>query len=277
MPKKRVKMAIAYDFDGTLAPGNMQEHNFLPSIHMKPKQFWKDVNKEAKEHQADAVLVYMNLMLEKARANKIPITKKAFRKHGKNLRLFEGVKDWFGKINEYARAQGAKLEHYLISSGNTEIIMGTPIAGQFKRIYASKYIFDVNNCAQWPALAINYTTKTQFLFRINKGVEDINDNNAVNKYIEKDKRPIPFENIIFIGDGETDIPCFRLVKEQGGMSIAVYEKNKRGARKKAEEYSGIGRVDCALPADYSKQGKIFDAVCRRIDLMVARYKFDNIG
>lgn len=184
MPRKPWTMAIAYDFDGTLAPGNMQEHNFIPALGVKPKAFWAEVVAHARQHQADPILAYMNFMLLQARAKGIPVRREDFNRHGNGLKLFEGVEGWFGRLNRYGRARGVEVEHYLISSGNEEIFAGTSIAHEFKCVFASKFLYDEKGEAVWPALAINYTTKTQFLFRINKGALDITDNTKVNEFIE---------------------------------------------------------------------------------------------
>ncbi len=273
MIKKKVTMAIAYDFDGTLAPGNMQEHQFLPEIDIKPAAFWKEVNDTAKKHQADEVLVYMNLMLRKAAEHDAAVRKEDFKRRGENIQLFEGVAEWFSRINDYAKSKNVFLKHYLISSGNEEIFAGTKIKKYFEAVYASKYLFDANGVAQWPALAINYTTKTQYLFRINKGVKDISDNASVNRYVEPENRPVPFKNIVFIGDGTTDIPCFRLVKEQGGLSVAVYTPHKKGKSGKtaALKYHDEGRVHAVVPANYSEGSEMDKIIKARIDEVAARH------
>jgi len=268
-------MAIAYDFDGTLAPGNMQEHQFLPDIGLTPKAFWKEVKDVTHEQQADEVLVYMNLMLEKARG-RAPVRREDFKAQGKAITLFEGVVDWFDRITEYGRGRGVKIEHYLISSGNAEIFAGTPIASRFAKVYASKFLFDQNGVASWPALAVNYTTKTQYLFRINKGAHDLSDNAGVNKFVEKRDRPVPFENMVFIGDGSTDIPCFRLVREQGGLSVAVFKPSTKGARDKARQYLKDGRVHCAVPAVYTDDSEIDKVIKAQIDIIAARGGLANL-
>ena len=265
MARKHVPMAIAYDFDGTLAPGSMQEHQFLPDIGIKAKEFWKEVKNLTKEHQADEVSVYMNLMLHKAAAARVPVRKKDFKKQGGAIKLFKGVEEWFERITEYGRNKGVRIEHYLVSSGNAEIIAGTPIASKFAQVYASKFMFDENGVADWPALAVNYTTKTQYLFRINKGAHDLSDNSKVNEFVEKRDRPVPFENMVFIGDGSTDVPCFRLVKDQGGLSIAVFKPHTRGAQKVADKYKKDGRVHCVVPAIYTGGGKLDRVVKASID------------
>lgn len=276
MSKKHARIAIAYDFDGTLAPGNMQEHQFLPDIGMTPKKFWEEVKELAKQHQADEVLVYMNLMLKKASANNVAVRKNDFKKRGESITLFPGVEGWFDRINAYADGKAVKLQHVLISSGNEEIFAGTPIRKKFTQVYASKYMFDSNGVADWPALAINYTTKTQYLFRINKDVHDLSDNAAVNKVVPKRKRPVPFENIVFIGDGDTDIPCFRLVKDQGGLSIAVYTPSKKGSKDKAQKHVNDGRVHCAVPASYGEGSNLDRIIKAQIDAVAARNAFNGL-
>lgn len=276
MSKKKASMAIAYDFDGTLAPGNMQEHQFLPDIGMTPQAFWKEVNKMAEANQADEVLVYMNLMLRKAAAANVPVRREDFKERGRKIHLFDGVVDWFTRINDYARSKGVELKHYLVSSGNEEIFAGTAIAKRFEAVYASKYLFDANGVAQWPALAINYTTKTQFLFRINKGVKDISDNASVNKYVPKSERAVPFENMVFIGDGATDIPCFRLVKDQGGLSVAVYTPNKKGGKSKASAYLKDHRVHAVVPAAYTPDSELDKLVKAQIDVVASRHALNGL-
>ncbi|MDR0479819.1 MAG: haloacid dehalogenase-like hydrolase [Burkholderiaceae bacterium] len=276
MAGKKATMAIAYDFDGTLAPGNMQEHQFLPDIGMKPQDFWQEVRDTAQKNQADEVLVYMNLMLRKAAGSNVSVHKKDFKDRGKQVPLFAGVEEWFGRINKYAKSTGINLNHYLISSGNAEIFEGTAIAKYFEKVFASRYLFDANDVATWPALAINYTTKTQFLFRINKGVMDISDNAAVNKYIPKEDRPVPFENIVFIGDGTTDIPCFRLVKDLGGLSVAVYTPHQKGAKAKTDDYLRTGRIHVAVPAIYTENSELDKVIKAQIDAVASRHALNSI-
>ena len=263
MPKKLIPMAIAYDFDGTLAPGNMQEYDFIPALNMVSKAFWSSVNNLAKQHEMDQILAYMHMMLEEARKAKVAVRKSDFKQFGANITLFPGVADWFKRVNAYAKSRGVRLEHFVISSGIREMVEGTPIYREFKKVYASGFMFDHNGVACWPALAVNYTTKTQYLFRINKGSLDVHDNSVINKFVGKDKRPLPFENMIFIGDGETDIPCMRLVKDQGGHSIAVYNGSKRGVRKHADQLVTDGRATLAAPADF-QHGSTIDLCVKAI-------------
>ena len=262
--------AIAYDFDGTLAAGNMQEHQFIPDVGMSSRAFWKQVDDLQREQRADSILAYMQVMLKVAAACGVPVRREDFKKRGAGVTLFEGVQTWFARINAHGRKRGLKVMHYIVSSGNAEIIAGTPIARQFEHIYASRFMYDHHGVAFWPAQAINYTTKTQFLFRINKGVHDIHDDRSVNAFIPPQQRAVPFGSMVFIGDGLTDIPCFRLVKEQGGLSVAVYKPNTRGARSSARALIDDGRVHCAVPANYGPGSELDRIIKARIDEVAAR-------
>jgi len=275
--RKKPVVALAYDFDGTLAPGNMQEHSFLPDIGITPTKFWNESERLAVENEADGVLTYMNLMLEKAKMAHKPVKKENFKNHGKSIKLFEGVDKWFERINQYGTDLDLKIEHYIISSGLREMIEGTSIAHNFKKIYASSFKYDENGVAEWPALAINYTTKTQYLFRINKGVLDVSENKLVNEYVPMKERPIPFERIVFIGDGETDVPCFSLVKRQGGHSIAVFKPNTRGAKEKAEKLLTEGRINFIAPAKYTLNDEIDNMVKAILTKISADFSLENLG
>lgn len=277
MAKKTVTMAIAYDFDGTLAPGNMQEYDFVPKVGMTTADFWKETSAETEKHNADRILIYMKQMLDKAQAARVSVRREDFVTHGRSVRLFAGVTDWFRRINDYGKSRNITVEHYIISSGIKEMIEGTPIAGEFKAIYASSFVYDHNGVAVWPALAVNYTTKTQFLFRINKGVLNVYDDHKVNEYLPQDERPVPFENMVFVGDGETDIPCFRLVKELNGHSIAVFPPKKKGAKTKTDKLIAEGRVNFACAADYSEGSAIEGAIKAVIDKIAADSALKTLG
>jgi phosphoserine phosphatase len=275
MAKKHIPFVIAYDFDGTLSPGNMQEYDFVPALKIKPAAFWQEAKTIAQDQQADEILAYMRLMIEKAQASRVPVRKKDFADFGANIQLFPGVEEWFKRITAYGRAQGVKVEHFIISSGLREMIEGTSIYKHFTRVYASGFMYDHNGIAHWPALAVNYTTKTQYLFRINKGSLDVHDNSVINKFVEPSERPVPFSNMVFIGDGETDIPSMRLVKSQGGHSIAVYSKGKRGAREKAQKLVAEGRTNLSTTADYTENSAIDRAVKAMIDKAVSCRSIDE--
>jgi len=275
--RKLTSVAIAYDFDGTLSPGNMQDQSFIPDIGMSPREFWNVADQLAKRDKADGVLTYMNLMLKKAREKGVPVRRQDFNNHGKSIKLCKGVNTWFKRINDSGKELGLKVEHYIISSGLYEMIEGTSIAHEFKVIYASSFKYDPNDVAEWPALAINFTTKTQYLFRINKGVLDVYDSKKINEFVLMEDRPIPFKRMIFVGDGETDIPCFSLVKSLGGHSIAVYKPKTRGAKVKAEKLVKDGRVNFIAPADYSKKSGIEDIVKAVMDKIACDCKLDYLG
>ena len=270
MPRQNTRLAIIYDFDGTLAPGNMQEPQFIPDIGMSPKDFWAEVNHLCGIHKADKILMYMHLMLKKANEKSVKVDRKGFRDQGRRVAFFEGVEEWFGRIDSYSECRNIINEHYIVSSGNAEIIEGTKIARHFKEIYASRFMFDQHEVATWPAQAVNYTTKTQFLFRINKDAHELTDDKKINEFVEMKDRPVPFENMIYIGDSSNDIPCFRLVKDSGGLSIAVYEPRGKNALMEANQFIKDNRVNCVVPADYQEGADLDGVVKAQIELVAAR-------
>ena len=270
IPGQRATMALVYDFDGTLAPGNMQERQFIPDIGMTPGEFWSEVDRLSRDNQADGVLMYMYYMLRKAAEEGVPVRLGDLQERGRWLEYFPGVLGWFGRITGYGQSRGILVEHYIVSSGNAEIIEGTPVANLVDKIYASRFLFDGNGVAVWPALAVNYTTKTQFLFRINKGAHDLSDDRGINRFVKREDRPVPFENMVYIGDGETDVPCFRLVKDLGGLSVAVFPPRTRTARQNAQRYVDEGRVHCVAPADYTENSRLDRLVRANIDLLANR-------
>ena len=277
MTRKLIPVAIVYDFDGTLSPGNIQEYEFVPAIKMTSRKFWDEVDKSSKDHGADPILAYMYLMLKKAQAANVKVQKEDFGKYGKSVALFDGVDDWFDRINIYAKSKGIRAEHFIISSGIREMIAGATIAKNFTAIFASSFMYDQHNVAVWPAIAINYTTKTQYLFRINKDALDVHDNKKINEFLPMEERPIPFKRMIFVGDGETDIPCFSLVKSQGGHSIAVYKPKTKGAKGKADKLVKDGRVNFVVPADYSDDSIIDTTVKAIIDKIASDCELDFLG
>lgn len=246
-------VAIMYDFDDTLAYGNMQEHNFIPAINMEPKEFWEKVNEFKVKHNMENVLAYMYVMLKEAEEHDISIRKESFIEHGKNLKFFCGVEEWFDRITKYGKDKGINIKHYIISSGLKEMIEGTKISDKFDRIFASSFMYNVDNIAKWPATAVNYTNKTQFLFRINKGILDVYDD-SINKYMARDERKIPFENMIYIGDGLTDVPCMKIVRSLNGHSIAVYHDDK--GMEVSNELKKDGRINYIAIANYEENSSL---------------------
>jgi haloacid dehalogenase-like hydrolase len=269
MSRKLIPMAIAYDFDGTLAPGNIQENSFIPAIGMKKATFWQQNRDRAERHEADEVLSYMTFMLERASAGDVPVRRQDFARHGKSVVLFPGAADWFDRINAHARARHVKLEHHIISSVIKEMIEATKIGKKFTKVFASSFAYDANGAAKWPALAINYTTKTQYLFRINKGSLRVHDHGLINDFVPHEDRPMPFTNIVFIGDGETDIPCMRLVRDQGGHSTAVYQPESSKKKARAEKLITDKRADFIAPADYSEDRRLDEIISTIIDKVAA--------
>ena len=248
---------FAYDFDGTLAPGNMQEHAFIPDeLGMNHADFWRETQALAETQRGDGILAYMHLMLEKAREKGLELTLDSWRNRGAALRLFPGVEDWFERQNARAAALELDLRHFIISSGNRELIEGSPIARHFEKIYASAFMFDDKGDAIGPALAVNYTSKTQYLFRINKWTLEEWDEVAINKVLAKDDRPVPFDRIAFFGDGLTDIPTMRLVTDQGGSAVAVYNPESPKSMAAARELRDDGRAHMAGPTDYTENSPL---------------------
>ena len=246
-----------YDFDHTLSPRDMQEYGFIPDLGMEADVFWNKCLKAMKRNQMDQILAYMYMMLEEAKG-KLIVNRSMLRALGKDVQLFDGVSDWFARVNEYARSRGLQPEHYIISSGLKEIIEGTPIAEEFKE----------HGVACWPAMAVNYTSKTQFLFRVNKGVLDVTEHRALNEFMPEEKRRVPFSNMIYIGDGLTDVPSMKLTKLNGGHSIAVWQENEWVSNEMLLE----GRVDFAVKADYSKGSEMEKTVFAVIDQIAASAK-----
>jgi len=179
--------------------------------------------------------------------------------------------------NAYGKRQGLAVKHYIVSSGLREMVQGSPISKKFERVFASAFAYDVHGVAYAPALALNYTTKTQYLFRINKGTLDVWDNRVINAYVPQAKRPVPFERMIYLGDGETDVPCMRLVKDQGGHSLAVYRKGKHGAKSVAEKLIEEGRVNFTAVADYAEGSDIDQQVKAVLDRISADVRLDQLG
>ncbi len=265
---------MIYDFDGTLSPGNMQEFGFIQATGKTKEEFWDKNRKLAEGKDANGILTYMYLMLDEAKKNNISLTRESFQNFGKNVELFRGVKQWFSLINEYGDSIGLNVKHYINSSGLKEMIEGTPIAHEFENIYACSFLYDKNGSAYWPAVAVDYTTKTQFVFKINKGIKQVSDNIKVNQYIPDNKRPIPFPRMIYFGDGETDVPCMKMVKEHGGHAIAVY--NNHGKELIAQQLIRDGRANFMCSANYSKGGIMHMVVRRILDKIKADYEFDRL-
>lgn len=249
--------AIVYDFDGTLSPGSMQEHTLLPELGFTDaKAFWREVKEECRRRDGDEILTYMQLLLQRAAGR---LTREALQRHGAELPLFAGVETWFDRLNTYAAELDLSLKHFVISSGVREMIEGSSISKRFEEVYASSFAYDQNGHACWPAVAINYTTKTQFLFRINKGIANTWDNEAINRWVPPHERPVPFERILFIGDGDTDIPSMKMVRYQGGTAVAVFDPHlwqEAAHQNKMQRLIAEDRANYVAPADYTEGSQL---------------------
>ncbi|MBQ7390891.1 MAG: haloacid dehalogenase-like hydrolase [Clostridia bacterium] len=257
--KKKPTIALMYDFDKTLADQDMQNYSFIPNLGMTTDEFWGSVQAFRKKNYMESILGYMYYSMIACREKGIPFTKEYLYSTGKDIKFFKGVQNWFDRINKYGESIGVNIEHYIISSGIKEIVDGCAIADKFKKIFACQYYFDEKTGeAIWPKIAINYTQKTQYIFRVSKGAFDESDNNKVNEKMTD--RVIPYRNMIYFGDGVTDIPCMTFVKKQGGTSIAVYTKGQK------DKVTGLlldDRVNYISPADY-QEGSDLDQLVKCI-------------
>ena len=258
-------IAVVYDFDGTLSPQPMQEYTVLPKIGVKPKEFWARVNRDARATESDMMLVYMRHIIEALELGRIDVKREDFAAMASRIKYFPGVATWFGRMNTYVRRRSrgqVKLQHYLISAGQKEILDGVSIRKHFKRIYASEYHFNHHGVATFPKLLVTDTMKTQFLFRINKGREGVTE--SINEHMPEAERPIPFQNMIYVGDGMTDVPSMALTKKSGGHTVAVYNPRGKRGRATCVKLLDAGRADFIAEADYRKASKL----SRRVELLL---------
>ncbi|MCD7828772.1 MAG: haloacid dehalogenase-like hydrolase [Clostridiales bacterium] len=253
--------AIMYDFDRTLSPRDMQEYQFIPSIGMTAADFWGEANSFGDRNKMDKILSYMYTMIKKSNECGVPLTRERVVNCGKNIEFFKGVTGWFERMNKFGIDNGINVEHYVLSSGLVEIIEGSVIGKYFKKIYASEFLYDENGVAVFPKSAVNYTSKTQFVYRINKGVLDVSNDRDLNSSMPDSDRRVRFQNMLYIGDGLSDVPCMKMVKAYGGSSIAVYNVNSD--RRVVEDLLNHGRVDYMFPADYSENTD-FDITVKNI-------------
>jgi len=266
MSKKPV-VALIYDFDKTLATSDMQNFKFIKDLGMDVDDFWNLTSIFSEKNHCERILAYLYVMIEECKKRNIPLTEEYLMSLGQYVDYYEGVLSWFDRINEYGAEKGIEVEHYIISSGNREIIKGTKIANKFKQIFACNYVYDDNGLAIWPRMIVNYTSKTQCLFRISKGVLDIREDNKVNEKVSE--KHVEFENMIYIGDGITDVPCMTLVKERNGLSIAVY---KSGKSETAEPLVDADRVEVSVTADYRDGSRLDKIVKAKIDYIALTQK-----
>ena len=257
---QRPIIAFLYDFDKTLCTTDMQNYAFIPGLGMTPAEFWAEANGFGRRNHIDGILAYMYIMLREAERKNLPFTREDLVEKGRGIELFPGVEDWFRRINAFGETQGVQVEHYVISSGLREIIDGSAIAGEFKEIYASEFCYDGEGKPVWPRLAVNFTAKTQFVYRINKGVLDVSDDRTLNDSMPDDSKRVPFPNMIYLGDGLSDVPCMKMMRAYGGQAIAVYQAVNRPG---VEQLLRQRRVDFIYPADY-REGTALEITVKNI-------------
>lgn len=243
-------VALVYDFDGTLSPLSMQEYGCLAALGQEPNAFWQEINGQSREKDVNSIYYYLWRLVELAKEQGIAITRDSLNGMGRSIDYFPGVETWFSLTRAIGEECKLRVQHYIVSSGIEEILEGCSIYNAFDKVFASSYLYNEEGRAVWPRLAMDYTLKTQFLFRISKGVFSLSDDKAINDFMPDSKRPIPVSRMIYFGDGQTDIPCMRLVKAEGGYSIAVYNPERVGAADKARSLHSDGRVQFIAPADY---------------------------
>ena len=251
MPKPII--ALLYDFDKTLCTQDMQNYAFIPSLGMTPEEFWREANGFGRQEHMDGILAYMYTMLRKSREKGLTFSRGDLVEMGRSIVLFPGVRDWFARINAFGESLGVEVEHYILSSGLREIIEGSGISHEFRKIYASEFYYDETGAPVWPKLDVNFTAKTQFVYRINKGVLDVANDKDLNASMPDDSKRVPFTNMIYVGDGLSDVPCMKMMRTYGGQAIAVYQPESRSA---VEELLYRGRVDFIFPADYREDTEL---------------------
>ena len=253
-------IAFLYDFDKTLCTTDMEDYAFIPSLGYTPAEFWGRANAFGWENRMDGLLAYMYTMIQECAAQNIKLDR-AFLNHcGESIQLFPGVREWFARINAFGESLGVQVEHYVISSGLREIIEGSGIAQEFREIYACEIYYNENGDACWPKLDVNFTNKTQFVYRINKGILDVSRDKELNDSMPDDSKRVPFTNMIYMGDGLSDVPCMKMMRAYGGQAIAVYQASNRQG---VEKLLADGRVDFIFPADY-REGMELDRTVRDI-------------
>ena len=253
-------VALLYDFDKTLCTTDMEDYAFIPALGYTPAEFWHKANTFGRENRMDGLLAYMYTMIVECRAQGKDLKRDFLVACGRSMELFPGVREWFQRINAFGEQQGVTIEHYVLSSGLKEIIEGSGIAHEFKQIYACEFYYDEAGVACWPKLDVNFTNKTQFVYRINKGILDVSRDKELNDSMPDDSKRVPFTNMIYMGDGLSDVPCMKMMRAYGGQAIAVYQASNRQG---VEKLLADGRVDFIFPADY-REGMELDRTVRDI-------------
>ena len=272
---KQNTIALVYDFDGTLIPKTMQDYTIIPRLKLRSEKFWSDIMEEAEATDGEVMMIYMRQLITRANSMNIKITKNEFKMMASKIKYFKGVLTWFDNINKYLKHnhKRIKVAHYVISAGHHEILESTAIRKKLKNVFGSQYYFNEQGHATFPKVVVTDTAKTQFLFRINKGKEKVSD--SINSHMPEGLRPIPFENMIYIGDGLTDVPSMALIKKQNGHSVSVYPKGSKKQKKVSYDLLAAKRVDFIAEANYARNSVLFKRICLIIDMISARIKYRN--
>ena len=272
---KQNTIALVYDFDGTLIPKTMQDYTIIPRLKLRSDKFWSDIIEEAEATDGEVMMIYMRQLITRASSMNIKITKSEFKLMASKIEYFKGVFTWFDNINKYLKNnhKRIKVAHYVISAGHHEILESTAIRKKLTNVFGSQYYFNEQGHATFPKVVVTDTAKTQFLFRINKGKEKVSD--SINSHMPEELRPIPFENMIYIGDGLTDVPSMALIKKQNGHAVSVYPRGSKKQKKVSSDLLAAKRVDFIAEANYTRNSILFKRICLIIDMISARIKYRN--
>ena len=272
---KQNTIALVYDFDGTLIPKTMQDYTIIPRLKLRSDKFWSDIMEEAKATDGEVMMIYMRQLITRANSMNIKITKSEFKLMASKIEYFKGVFTWFDNINKYLKNnhKRIKVAHYVISAGHHEILESAAIRKKLTNVFGSQYYFNEQGHATFPKVVVTDTAKTQFLFRINKGKEKVSD--SINSHMPEELRPIPFENMIYIGDGLTDVPSMALIKKQNGHAVSVYPRGSKKQKKVSNDLLAAKRVDFIAEANYTRNSILFKRICLIIDMISARIKYRN--
>ncbi len=272
---KQNTIALVYDFDGTLIPKTMQDYTIIPRLKLRSDKFWSDIMEEAEATDGEVMMIYMRQLITRANSMNIKITKSEFKLMASKIEYFKGVFTWFDNINKYLKNnhKRIKVAHYVISAGHHEILESAAIRKKLTNVFGSQYYFNEQGHATFPKVVVTDTAKTQFLFRINKGKEKVSD--SINSHMPEELRPIPFENMIYIGDGLTDVPSMALIKKQNGHAVSVYPRGSKKQKKVSNDLLAAKRVDFIAEANYTRNSILFKRICLIIDMISARIKYRN--
>lgn len=263
------RIALLYDFDCTLADGFMQSFGLVQDLgHRDINEYFEASNNLVGGEEMDMCLSMMAGIVRSANQQGKKVTREYLQGFGKNMKYYVGVEEWFDRVNAIGARYGYEIEHYVISSGLKELIEGSSISKYFKRIYANFFAYDQDGVAYWPSQVVNYSSKVQYVYRVRKNVlDDLGDVSKVNEKMA-DSEVLPFKNIIYLGDSQTDIPSFKVVKNSGGMAICVYDPASAKAKGVAQKCFIEGRVNYFVPADYSEGSDLFELVKNYIENVI---------